>query len=88
MLNAIHTAHQVDAILFLDVRALLWTTGKRLLAWRRYLRVRVPLLTLPAELSRDIVINVVFLRPISRNAVVGVSTWLHALVAIFAPGLC
>ena len=31
---------QVDAILFLDVRALLWTTGKRLLAWRRYLRVR------------------------------------------------
>ena len=30
---------QVDAILFLDVRALLWTSGKRLLAWRRYLQV-------------------------------------------------
>ena len=32
---------QVDAILFLDVRALLWTSSKRLLAWRRYLQVRL-----------------------------------------------
>ena len=31
---------KVDAILFLDVRALLWTSCKRLLAWRRYLQVR------------------------------------------------
>ena len=33
------TLRQVDAILFLDVRALLWTSCKRLLAWRRYLQV-------------------------------------------------